>query len=97
MKDSRRIFTKEFKKEAVELYLNGDRSMQEVADGLGIKIYHISNWKKEYLADKEKAFPGKGNRKDKDDEIYQLKKEIADIKMENEILKKSIAIFSKHQ
>lgn len=97
MNKSRRKFTKEFKQDAVELYLNSERTMKEVADGLGVSVYHLSNWKRDYLLDKDKAFPGKGNRKDKDDELYKLKKEMADLRMENEILKKAMAIFSKQQ
>ncbi len=94
---SRRKNSKEFKEEAVQLYLNSGRTMKEVADGLGIEVYHLSTWKKEYLSDETDAFPGKGNRKGKDDELFKLQKEIADLKMENEILKKAVAIFTRSQ
>lgn len=41
------------------------------------------------------AFPGKGNLRPEDEEFRKLKKEIADLKEENEILKKAMRIFSR--
>lgn len=91
----RKKFTKEFKEEAVRLILEGERSIKEIAESLGIHPNNLSRWKNEFLEDPKQAFPGCGTRKDRDDELYKLKKELADVKMENEILKKSIAIFSR--
>lgn len=93
----RRTYSKEFKESAVKMYLDSGKSMQEVSESLGVSKYHIKDWKKAYERDKEKAFPGKGNKQDKDSEIYKLKKEMAELKMENEILKKAMAIFSKRK
>ena len=90
----RKRFTREFKEEAVKLLLNSDKSIQEIADSLGIHPNNL-RWKCLFLENPKKAFPGNGNRRDNDDEVYRLKKELADMKMENEILKKSIAIFSR--
>jgi transposase len=42
----------------------------------------------------EHSFPGKGRQKPADAELKRLKKEVADLKQEKEILKKAIAIFS---
>ena len=97
MKKKRRRFSKEFKEEAVKLYLNSEKTMQEVAESLGVEQYHIKDWKREYEKKNEKAFPGHGNRHDKNDELYKLQKELADIKLENEILKKAMAIFSREK
>lgn len=52
--------------------------------------------KKEYLEDREHAFPGKGRMKPEDVELFQLKRRIADLEQEREILKKALAIFSRH-
>lgn len=43
------------------------------------------------------AFPGKGNLKPEDEEIRQLRRQLADLKEENEILKKATAYFAKNQ
>ena len=95
MSKSRRKFTKEFKEEAVKYALNSSKTIQEIADSLGIHYNLLSRWKREYLESKEKAFPGHGNPRD--EELYRLKKEIADLKMENEILKKATVIFSREK
>lgn len=92
----RRTYTKEFKEAAVRMYLDSDKTMQEVAESLGVSKYHIKDWKKSYES-KDNPFPGSGNREDKDSELYKLKKEMADLKMENEILKKAMAIFSREK
>jgi transposase len=56
----------------------------------------LSRWKQEaYRAAKSghiKAFPGKGNVRD--EELAQLRKEVADLRESNEILKKAMAIFT---
>jgi transposase len=90
MELKRRKFTKEFKKDAVELYRASNTTLKEIAESLGIHENVLSRWNLEY--DKKNAFPGNGNPKDK--EIYELKKEIRDLKEEREILKKAVAIFS---
>ena len=60
-KQSRRIYTKEFKIEAVELYLNSGKTGSEIASNLGIKREVLYRWKKEYLNAKDHSFPGAGN------------------------------------
>ena len=47
------------------------------------------------LSHPEKSFPGKGNPRD--EELFKLKRELADTKEERDILKKALAIFSKGQ
>ena len=44
----------------------------------------------------EHAFPGKGNLSTENKELEDLRKELARVKEEREILKKAIAVFSKH-
>lgn len=93
----RKKFSKEFKEEAVKLLLNSDKSIQEVSESLGIHANNLGRWKNEFLNNPKEAFPGNGNRKDSEEENYRLRKEITDLKLENEILKKSIAIFSREK
>ena len=92
----RRVFTKEFKEEAIALARTSGRSQTDVASSLGIDVNMLSRWKREAnQADMDgniKAFPGKG--KARDEELTRLRKENADLRESNEILKKAMAIFT---
>ena len=93
---TRRQFTREFKVEAVELLLRGDKTGVEVARNLGIRAELLYRWKSEYLNNTEHSFPGTGHLADPEEErIRQLERELAGVKEERDILKKALAIFSK--
>jgi len=95
-KRSRRQFTREFKVEAVELLLRGDKTGVEVARNLGIRVELLYRWKNEYISNAEDSFPGTGHLADPEDErIRKLERELAGVKEERDILKKALAIFSK--
>ena len=94
--EKRRVFTREFKVEAVEFLLNGDKQATEVARDLGIRVGLLYRWKREYLDSKANSFPGAGHMKDPEQEkLRNLERELQDVKMERDILKKALAIFSK--
>jgi transposase len=90
---NRRVFSDEFKREAVRL-ANERGNVEATARELGIHANLLHGWKKRLctVADRETAFPGKGNPKDP--ELVRLQRELARIKEENEILKKAVGIFS---
>ncbi len=95
-RDTRRHFTREFKVEAVELLMNGDKSGVEIARNLGIRPELLYRWKSEYLNNEALSFPGTGHLADPEDErIRKLERELASVKEDREILKKALAIFSK--
>ena len=94
-KEKRRTYTKEFKLEAVQLVETRDGNASEVARKLGISPDLVNRWRREYKTDKEYSFPGLGNLKEPEEELRKLKKELADTKMERDILKKALGIFSK--
>ena len=95
-RETRRHFTREFKVEAVELLLNGERKGIEVARNLGIRPELLYRWKGEYLANQAHSFPGPGHLADPEDErVRKLERELAGVKEDREILKKALAIFSK--
>lgn len=91
----RRIFSREFKENAVKLVLDGSRSVREVSRGLGINENLLYRWKKQFTEDPENSFPGKGHLKPEEEEIRRLKKELSDAREERDILKKAVAIFSR--
>jgi len=63
---------------------------------LGISANVLSRWKRQMTDDPAFAFPGKGYLKPVDEELRRLKKELRDVTEERDILKKALAIFSKH-
>ncbi len=91
----RRKFDREFKEDAIRLIVDGGRPVREVAKVLGIHENMLHRWKQEYLQDKEHSFPGKGHMKPHEEELFKLKKKIADLEEDRAILKKALAIFSK--
>jgi len=91
----RRKYDREFKEGAVRLIVEGSRTVRGVARDLGIHEGVLHRWKKEYLEDREGAFPGKGHMKPHEEEIFRLKRKIADLEEDRAILKKALAIFSK--
>jgi len=90
-----RKYEKEFRINAVKLVKSSDKSLKEIAEGLGIPISTLNGWVKEYEENGEGSFPGSGKIKPCNEEYYRLKKELEDVRMERDILKKAIAIFSK--
>jgi transposase len=93
---SRRTFTEAFKREAAQLAIDRG-NVSEVARELGIGDSALHRWKaaleQERTGNLKRAFPGRGNPQD--EELAKLQRELARVKMENEILKKAVGIFSK--
>lgn len=88
-------YDKSFKEQAVRLVLEQGRSIPSVARDIGIHDNTMYKWVNEYKKHKENAFPGSGNLRPEDEELRNLRKRVADLEMENEILKKVTAIFAK--
>jgi len=91
----RRTFTREFKLEAVRLSMEEGRSGAEVARELGIHRNLLYKWRKEFLEDEEESFPGRGNLKASEAELQRLRREVARLREDQEILKKALVFFSK--
>lgn len=96
MENIRRTFTREFKLNAVELSFSRD-NIKELANELDIRPELIYRWRSEFASYQGKSFPGNGNLKmtEEESELARIKRELAEIKMERDILKKAVGIFSK--
>jgi transposase len=94
---TRRKFSEEFKREAVELSNNCGKTIDEVAYDLGINRSVLSRWRREAKELGKQAFPGHGTQKlsPLEEENRRLKRELAIVTEEREILKKAVTIFSK--
>ena len=95
MKETRKIYSKEFKEKAVEL-ANVRGNVQEIARELGIRAELIYRWRREMGANPSLAFGGKGKKQltEEQKELARLRKKLADVEMERDILKKAVGIFS---
>jgi transposase-like protein len=91
----RRRFTREFKLEAVRLIRDRGVSYAQAAQDLKVHPTQLRNWVKALADDVQDAFPGNGRMKPEQLEIAQLKREVAKLKAERDILKKAAAYFAK--
>jgi transposase len=89
-------YTKEFRLEAVKVVTDGGLSIPEASRRLSLSPSTLSNWVKAYKAGKLEEV-GKNHRQlsDKEMELTRLKRELAEVKMERDILKKATAYFAK--
>ena len=98
MSKPRKSYTKEEKLEIVNLSLEDGQEIKELAERFGVTPNSIYNWRRIYLKHKEDSFPGKGNKTMTESErkIQQLEKELREARLERDILKKAVGIFSKN-
>jgi transposase len=93
--ERQRRYDREFKINSIKLYRESGKGIEEVARNLGIPKATLYSWVKEYNDHGEDSFPGSGLLKPCNEEVYRLKKQLADVTMERDILKKAAAIFLK--
>ena len=91
----RRLFTREFKVEAIKLVTEQGRSFAEAAGNLGIAENLLRKWKKALDAEGQPSLPGKGNLPTLEEELRRLRAENKRLQMERDILKKATAFFAK--
>ena len=92
---TRRQFSREFKLEAVKLVTQRGVSVAQTARDLDVHENVLRKWVREASADPHHAFPGQGVMKPEQAEIERLRKEVAKLKMERDILKKAAAYFAR--
>jgi transposase len=95
MGKKRNKYTKEYNIEAVRLIVEEGRAISEVARELGVAQSLLHRWKMKSEEGKIDPFPGKGRLSTEDEELRQLRRENNRLRMERDILKKAVAIFSK--
>ena len=91
---ARRKHSREFKQEAVRLVRERGVTVAQAARDLDLSPTLIRRWVREFVADPKEAFPGQGQQKPEDAEITRLRREVARLKMERDILKKAAAYFA---
>lgn len=83
-------YPSEFKESAVKLAIKSDNSITQTAKELGINVNTMNTWIRQYSKPK-----GVGMREINNlDEITRLKKELARVTQERDLLKKAAAYFA---
>ncbi len=91
-------YPESFRKEAVRLADQPDRTAADVARELGIHAGQIYNWRTQFNKLSKGQFvvaDGTNYSKEERIEIRKLKKEVAELKQERDFLKKATAYFAK--
>lgn len=91
----RRIFSREYKLEAVKLVRERGVAVAQAARDLDVHVSVLRKWAREYDDDPSQSFPGKGQMKPEQLEIEKLRREVAKLKAERDILKKAAAYFAR--
>ncbi len=88
---NRYTYTEEFRREAVELARSSDRPRYQVAESLGVSDGALAAWIKAAERDEQPDALSSDERA----ELVRLRKELAEVKQEREILRKAAAYFAK--
>lgn len=97
MSKPRKNYKREEKLEIVKLSLEDKETVKELSERFGLGANTLYNWRSKFLKNKESSFPGKGNKTMTETErkIHELEKELRETRLERDILKKAVGIFSK--
>jgi transposase len=95
MGEKYRHFSREFKRDAVQLVTEKGMPVGKVARELDIHPNLLHLWRRRFLAKGDKAFVGKGRVAPEEAGIKRLRRELEKVKEERDILKKALAVFSR--
>lgn len=90
----KKTYTKEFKLGAARMVVDEQKKAAEVARDLGVSYSAITKWVGDYKRSGAGAFPGKGYLTPEDDRMRQLEKENRLLRMERDLLKKTMGLFA---
>jgi transposase len=93
MAEKRKVYSAEFKQEAVRLITEQRYGVAETARNLGVNVNMLRRWKQEYPTNAAPAFPGNGRLTPEQEELRQLREENKRLKMERDILKNARRFF----
>ncbi len=91
----RRKFSREYKLEAVKLVNERGVAVAQAARDLDVHENMLRKWIREHGSDPVQSFPGHGQMKPEQLEIERLRREVAKLKAERDILKKAAAYFAR--
>jgi transposase len=91
----RRKFSREFKIEAAKMVSERGVSVAQASRDLDVHQTVLRKWVKDLSGSPREAFPGHGQMKPEQQEIQRLRREVAKLKAERDILKKAAAYFAR--
>ncbi|TKJ23128.1 transposase [Blastococcus sp. CCUG 61487] len=86
-------YPEEFRRQAAALVLDGGRGVREVARELDVNHETLRNWVAAMRA--QRAAPGGPVSADERAELARLRRRVAELELEKEILKKAAVFFAK--
>lgn len=86
-------YPEEFKRQAASLVVDGGRRIGEVSRELGVNHETLRNWVAAMR--KERATPGGPIAADERAELARLRRQVAELELEKEILRKAAVFFAK--
>ncbi len=92
-KPDRTEYNTEFRERAVNMVIRSDKSIAQIARDLGVKKPTLYSWVNKVKMDKVKD--SNLNTEELFDELKRVKKELAEVKEQRDILKKATAYFAK--
>ena len=93
-KRKKRVFTPEFKADAVRLVKVGDRSVSQIARDLDVVDSVLRDWVSKALGEVQAAASGVLHE-DERRELLELRREVRRLREDKEILKKAAAFFAR--
>ncbi len=94
MPEKRRIYDDEFKREAIRLSTNKSYGVSETAHRRGINANMLRRWKRQGETTPNGVFTGNGHVSPEQDELRRLREENKRLRMERDILKKTVVFFA---
>jgi len=89
---ARRKFSAEYKREAVAMLDASGVTVNQIAADLGIGATVLGRWRRELRRQPQQAFVGNG--RPRDEEVSQLRRELARVTKERDFLREAAACFA---
>lgn len=90
---ARRKFSAEYKREAVAMLDAPGVTVSHIATDLGIGAGLLGRWRRELCRQPQQAFVGNG--RSRDEELSQLRRELARVTKERDFLREAAAFFAR--